>query len=107
MTDVLRALTISTGILSIVVALIIFISVAVVRRGEHGHVVADHDVPPDSHAVTATAAAAAAAPAKAGAKPAVSAGDEINVMQILIFGLVLFTLSVLALFALSLIEHLR
>src|SRR5262245_26639223 len=98
MTDVLRGLTIAAGIISIVVAFIIFITVAVVRRGEHGHVVADHDVPPDSHAVTATAAAAAA-PAKAAAKSAVPAGDEINVMQILVFGLVLFTLSVLALFA--------
>src|SRR5262245_47664893 len=101
MADVLRALSISAGILSVVVALIIFVRFNVVRRGEHGHEVADHDLAPDSHAVKETAAAAAA-PAKA-AKPAATAKDEINVMQILIFGIVLFTLSVLALLALSLI----
>jgi hypothetical protein len=105
MADVLRALTISAGILSVVVALTIFVSITVVRRGEHGDVAADHDVSPDSHAVNETAAAAAA-PAKA-AKAAAPPKDEINVMQILIFGIVLFTLSVLALLGLSLIEHLR
>jgi hypothetical protein len=107
MADVLRALTISGGILSVVVALTIFVSFTVVRRGEHGPVAADHDVSPDSHAVKETAAAAVApAPAKA-AKAAAPPKDEINVMQILIFGIVLFTLSVLALLGLSLIEHLR
>ena len=107
MADVLRALATSTVILSFVVALIIFVSFTVVRRGEHGHVVADHDLPPDSHAVKETAAAAAApAPAKV-AKAAAPPKDEINVMQILVIGTVLFVVSVIALFGLSLIEHLR
>jgi hypothetical protein len=107
MPDVLRALIMSGGILSVVVVAIIFISIAVVRRGEQGgHAVDDHELPTAAPSVKETATAAAP-PAKAGAKPAAPAGDEINVMQILLFGVVLFTLSVVALLGLSLIEHLR
>jgi hypothetical protein len=102
MPDVLRALAISAGILSLVVVLTVVVSITAVRRGEQGHAAVDHGHPADS---PATKDAAAAAPAKTG-KTVAAAKDEINVMQILLFGLILFTLSVLILLGLSLIQHL-
>lgn len=106
MNDLVRALAISAGILLPIVILIIVVSIATVRRGEismglvghHGHDELAH-----AHGTAAPAATAAAkAPAKGAAGPAV---DEISVPMILIGGVILFTVTVLLLFGLSLIQH--
>jgi hypothetical protein len=102
MSDVLRALGISAGILITVVVFIVIVSMAVVRRGELGDVVAGHEIPVGPVHLKETAAAAAAKPAKATAP----AREEISVIEILLFGTGLFVLSILALLALSLIQHL-
>jgi|SRR5262245_8922099 hypothetical protein len=107
MPDLLRALLISGGLLLAVVVLIIIISIVAVNRGAAemtGEAEAHH---PPEPAVHRAGAAAAPAPAKAAAKAAaVPAGEEINVLQILGFGIALFALAVLGLFAVSLIAHL-
>jgi hypothetical protein len=104
MSDLLRALAISAGLLSLVVVWIIFISIIAVRRGEanvHG-ASAHHDV---DHVVAAHGSAAAAAkPAKAGAAPATN--DEISVINIVLAAVALFTLTVMALVGLSILQHL-
>ena len=103
MNDVLRALGIAAGILFPVLILIVIITVAVVKRGEAGQVKARHDVPDDSLHLKETALSP---PAKA-TKPAAPAGEEISITHILLFGIGLFALTIVALLALSLIEHLR
>jgi hypothetical protein len=110
MSDILQALAISGGILLSVVVLIIIVSIIAVNRGAAamGHATEPHHPlePTAHHEVTGAATAAtAAAPAKAAKAAAVPAADEINVLQILGFGVALFVLAVLGLFALSLIEH--
>src|SRR5215831_1409211 len=106
MSDILQALAISGGILLSVVVLTIIVSIATVNRGAAAMGLAlepHHPLEPTPHR-EAAGAAAAAAPAKAG-KAAAPAADEINVLQILGFGVALFVLAVLGLFALSLIQH--
>jgi hypothetical protein len=103
MSDILQAFAISGGILLSVVAFIIVVSIITVNRGAAamGLVTEPHHplepAPP--------AEAAAAAPAKAPKAAAAPAADEINVLQILGFGVALFVLAVLGLFALSLFQH--
>jgi len=102
MNDILRALATSAAILLPVVILIVIVSIAAVKRGEasiagHGH---GHDEAVPEH-VTTSAPATAVKAAKA--PPA----DEINVGQILLYGVGLFTLTILALLGLSLIQHLN
>src|ERR1051325_123665 len=97
MNDVWRALATSAAILTPVVVLIIIISIITVRRGEVGLAVGHHG--PDE-----LVPAAAAGPAKA-AKPAGPVIDEISVPLILLLGLGLFTITVLALLGLSLLQH--
>ena len=100
MNDLVRALGISAGILVLVVALIVIVSIAVVNRGEaaaagESHVIPDVPVRKQS-------------PPPADGKPAKAvepAGEQISVPQILVFGVGLFVLAVLALLALSLAEH--
>jgi hypothetical protein len=94
--DVWRALAISASILLPVVVLIIIVSMVAVRRGEGGLAVGHHG--PDE------LVPAAAGPAKA-AKPAGPVIDEISVPLILLLGLGLFTITVLALLGLSLLQH--
>jgi hypothetical protein len=109
MNDVLRALAISGGILSLVVIWIVIISIVVVKRGEaQGHGDSHGGEPALMHeaALSAGGTAAATAPAKA-AKPPAVAVDEISVPQILLFGMGLFVVTVLALFGVSLVEHLQ
>jgi len=101
MSDVLRALAISAVILLAVVTFTVVISIAVVRRGETPEVDAGHDVPDTAGLVKAAAGAAAV---KAG-KSTGPVSDEISVPEILLFGTGLFVLSILALLALSLIQH--
>ena len=101
MSDVLRALGISAAILLAVVAFIVFISIAVVRRGETPEVDAGHDVPESPGHVKATAGSVAV---KA-AKPTGPVREEISVPEILLYGTGLFVLSILALLGLSLIQH--
>src|SRR5262249_9612400 len=97
-----QALAISGGILLSVVFFTIFISFITVNRGAAAMGLVTEPHHPLEPAPQREAAAAA--PAKA-AKAAATAGDEINVLQILGFGTALFVLAVLGLFALSLIEH--
>ena len=100
MSDALRALAISAGILFPVVVLIVIVSMTAVRRGGAGHLVLE-PVPSGVPVTQGAAAAAAAKPAKAAA-PVV---EEISVLEILLYGTGLFVLAVLALFLLSLISH--
>src|SRR5262245_48023976 len=96
MNDVWRALATSAAVLTPVVVLIIIISIVTVRRGEVGLRVGHHG--PDE------LAPAAAGPAKA-AKPTGPVIEEISVPIILLLGLGLFTITVLALLGLSLLQH--
>jgi hypothetical protein len=101
MNDLVRALAISTGVLAPVIILIIVISIAVVKRGEAGAAASGHPLPDDpSHAKET----AAPAPVK-GVKAAAPASDEISVLHVLLFGAGVFTVAVLALLALSFIQH--
>ena len=106
MSDIVRALGISAGILFFVVILIVIVRITAVNRGaaemesEPGPTVAEVPVSKESSGV----AAAAAAPAKA-AKPGAPPVEEISVIQILLFGTGLFVVTVILLLALSLIEH--
>ena len=102
MNDLLRALSLSAGILLSVVVLIIFISMTAVKRGEV-NMKGGHEGPDDPHG----AIEAAAAPAAKGAKAAAPAVDEISVPLILGLGLALFTLTIVALLGLSLLQHLN
>ena len=101
MSDVIRALGISAGILLLVVVFIVLISIAVVNRGEVGEAEAGREVPETPVHVKETAASPVAKPAKA----APPAKEEISVPEILLYGTGLFVLSILALLALSLIQH--
>ena len=103
MNDVLHALGIAAAILFPVLVFIVIITIAVVKRGEAGHAETGHDAPAGSVHVEG---AAAAPPAKA-VKPAAPAVEEISVPLILLLGIVLFTLTIVALFALSLVQHMR
>src|SRR5262245_13243856 len=103
MNDVVRALGIAAGILFLVVVLIVFITIAVVKRGEGEQLEAAHDLPDDSLKVKE---AAVPQPAKA-ARPSAPAGEEISVMNILLFGTALFVLTIVVLLLLSLIDHRR
>ena len=109
MNDVLHALAISGGLLSLVVILIIIVSIVTVKRGEASVAGAGHDVTGHSVLVgEASASGAAAAPAKAAAaKAGAAATEEINVGQILVYGVGLFVLTILALLGLSLLEHMQ
>jgi hypothetical protein len=97
MNDVVRALGISAAILSPVVVAIVLISIAVVRRGEAGHGV--EELPHAKAPVTP------ATPVK-GAKASASAGDEISVPHIFLYGIALFVLTIGVLLLLSLVQHL-
>jgi len=101
MSDVLRALGISAGILILVVVFIVLVSFNVVNRGEVGEADARHEIPESPVQVKETKAAPSAKTAK-GTAPA---SDEISVPEILLYGTGLFVLSILALLALSLIQH--
>jgi hypothetical protein len=102
MADLLRAMSISGGILLPIVILIIIVSIATVNRGIEqmgGH----HDLAPEGHGAAAHGGAvAAAAPAKKAAGEVV---EEISVMQILLFGIVLFTAVMGLLLLVSVIQH--
>jgi len=73
-----------------------------VKRGE-ANMKGAHDGPDESHGVKEVAAAAAPAKAAKAAGPVV---DEISVPTILVLGLALFTLTIVALLGLSLLQHL-
>ena len=103
MFDVLRALSISAGILLSVVVFIVIISMAAVKRGEaamHGEA---HEATSEPHASSHGATAELKKPEK---PSAAVAADEISVANILVLGLVLFGLAVFVLFAVSLIGQL-
>ena len=102
MNDVARALATAAGILSPVVILIIIVSIVAVKRGEVEMRGTGHGEP-----VPAGEPVVAAPPAVKAGKPSAPAVEAINVGQILIYGVGLFTLTVLGLLGLSLIEHLN
>ena len=102
MNDIFRALATSAAILFPVVVLIVIISIAAVKRGEasiggHAH----------GHDEVLTEHAAVSAPSTAAKSAKAAPADEINVGQILLYGVGLFTLTILALLGLSLIQHLN
>ena len=98
MNDVWRALGTSAAILLPVVILIIGVTMVIVKRGEAGLLGLGHHGPDELVPATASA------PAKT-AKAAGPVIDEISVPLILLLGLGLFTLTVLALLGLSLLQH--
>ena len=98
MNDILRALAIAAGIFTPVIAFLVIISITAVKRGEASMHGASHGVPEDSLHVQGGAAAALA-------KAATPVIEEISVLHILAFAIVLFTLTVLLLFGVSLIQH--
>lgn len=98
MNDVLRALAIAAGIFIPVIAFLVVISMTAVKRGEAAMHGASHDVPVDSLHIKE----AATGPVAKAAAPVI---EEISVLHILAFGIVLFTLTVLLLFGVSLIQH--
>src|SRR5262245_46795052 len=101
MNDLVRALGISAGLLLSVVVVMILISFVTVTRGEASVAQAFHGGPDDSHPVKETAAAPAAKATKAA-----PATDEISVPLILALGIALFTLTIVALLGLSILQHL-
>src|SRR5438105_12776581 len=101
MNDLMRAFGISACILLLVVVFTVVITFVTVKRGEASVGAAEHDVPDVTPAAKETAAAS---PAK-GAKPGAAAAEQISVIQILLFGLGLFVLTILALLGLSLVQH--
>jgi hypothetical protein len=106
MPDVVRALAISAGILSSVVVLIVILTIVVVRRGEAGHVEAEHegDRPAVQETAPVSPAATAGKPGKP-AKPGAAPGEEISVLQILLYGTGVFVVTILLLLGLSLVQH--
>ena len=109
MSEVLRGIGISAGILLPVVVLIVIVSMAAVRRGEagmwgelHG---ASHELAPAPAYVPAAAGSATAAAKPAKPATAVTT-EEVSVIEILGLGLLLFVLTVLALLGVSILRHL-
>src|SRR6187431_499276 len=98
----------AAGLLLPVVILIVIVSMAAVRRGEammrgEAHAVA-HDLAP---AYVPAGGGTATATAPKATKPAtVVTTDEISVIEILGFGTLLFVISVLLLFGVSILRHL-
>src|SRR5438876_12085976 len=105
MPDVLRALSISGGLLFLVVILIVIISIVTIKRAE-AEVASEHGATEHLHVAAATASGGAVAAAVKVAKPGVAVGDEISVINILLIGFGLFVVTVLLLLGVSLIEHL-
>ena len=104
MSDILRAMATSAAILFPIVVLIIIVGRAAVLRGEaaaHGdpHEASVQHAP---HGVVADAKTATAA-LKAPAAAAVS--ENVSVLEILVFGTVLFVLAVVVLFGISIVNH--
>ena len=107
MSEVLRGLGISAGILLPVVVLIVVVSMTAVKRGEAGmrgdaHGAAHELVP----AYVPATAGTAVAPAAKAAKPAAATTEEVSVIEILGAGTLLFVLTVLILLGVSIIRHL-
>ena len=106
MSEVLRGMGISAGILLPVVVLFVVISMAAVRRGEaamRGEAHGGLHEPVPAYIPGSTGAAVAAAKA---AKPAVVTTEDVSVIEILLFGLLLFGLTIFALLGLSILRHL-
>ena len=105
MVDVLKAMGTSGAILFPIVILIVVICIAAVKRGEAAMGGGDHGLSANGPAIALHPAGsvAAAAPAK---KSAASAPVEsISVIQVLLFGVVLFTAVMLLLMLVSVIQH--
>ena len=105
MSDILRAMAISAGILLPVVVLIVIVSIAAVRRGEAAMLGDAHGISAAHPAFVPATATVTAAP-KAAKPASAAAGDEISVVAILILGVGLFTLTVALLMGVSILGHL-
>jgi hypothetical protein len=106
MIDVLKAMATSGAILVPIVILIIGISIATVKRGEAAMGGGHHGLSMDGHAAVlhGVGSAAAAAPAVA-KKPGAAPVEEISVMQVLLFGIVMFTAVMVLLLLVSIVQH--
>ena len=108
MSEILKAMGAAAAILFPVVILVIIITIAAVKRGEaamrggeHGRA---HDSPAGAiHAVPTAATGAPAAPAPK--KPAAAAREEISVIQVLLFGIIMFTVVMGLLLGVSILQH--
>ena len=99
MSEILRGMAIAGGILLPVVVLLVIVSMTAVRRGE----AAMRGETPGAEPHAAVAAPAASEVKK----PAAAAGPEaVPVMEILVFGFVLFGVTVLLLVGVSVLSHL-
>jgi len=108
MVDVLRAMSTSGAILLPIVVLIIIVSIATVKRGEDAMGGGHHGLSTDGHgaaAIHASGSMAAAAPAAAKKPAATESADEISVMQVLLFGIVMFTAVMVLLLLVSVLQH--
>ena len=106
MIDVLKAMSTSGAILLPIVVLIVIVSIATVKRGETAMGGGHHGLSTDGHAaIHAVGAAAAAAPATARKTAVAKPVEEISVMQVLLFGIVMFTAVMVLLLLVSVIQH--
>lgn len=106
MSDILRALSVSAGILLPIVVLIIIVGRVAVLRGEatshadtHGHAEAV------AHGVVTETKGGAAAAQKAAPAAAVTATQDVSVLEILGLGVALFVVAVIILFGISIFRH--
>ena len=107
MIDVLKAMGTSGAILLPIVVLIVLISIATVKRGEAAMGGHEHVLTPNGNAAALHAVGTVASPAPAvGKKPAVAEPvEEISVIQVLVFGIVMFTAVMVLLLIVSIIQH--
>lgn len=104
MVDILRAMSISGSILIPVVVLIIIVSIATVNRGAESMGGGHHGMELEGHASAVHGGAAAVAvPAKKAALGEVV--EDISVMQVLLFGIILFTAVMGVLLLVSVLQH--
>ncbi len=98
MSEILKAMAISGSILLPVVVLVIVVSIFAVRRGEAAMGGHDPGLPSGSSSGAAAAAAGKAAPVQT---------RDATVLEILVLGVVLFTLTMGLLIGISVIQHLN
>ena len=105
MSEVLRGLGISAGILLPIVILIVIISIAAVRRGEAAMQGEAHEVSTELRAHVPDAKPTATAAQKPD-KTVAATTEDISVMEILLLGFALFGLTFLFLLGVSVLGHL-
>ncbi len=96
MNEILKAMAVSGSILLLVVILAIVVTILAVRRGEAAMGGQDLSLPSDGHGVQAAATAGAKAPVQT---------RDASVLEILIMGIVLFSLTMGLLIGISVLQH--